>query len=159
MKYWAYFVKCVGTDLKKKRIIFIDIIYGRSPSHGEESELDSSSSDVPTLSEFSVTPTNSLNDEREGDSDEAHSPTHLQKGMATQKGALETPIPFPPTPERPEVSEPGPSKSVGAHYDVKNSIYFRKWQSGRRRKSFRRTNPRTPREATNNQGHQSVQSR
>ena len=51
--------------------------------------------------------------------------------MATQKGALYTPIPFPPTPEHPEVSEPGPSKSVGAHYDVKNSIYFRemaKWK-------------------------------
>ena len=100
-------------------------MYGRLPSHGKGSELDSSSSDVPTLSEFSVTPTNSLNDEGEGDSDEAHSPTHLQKGMATQKGALETPVPFPPTPEHPEVSEPGPSKSVGTYYNVKNSIYFR----------------------------------
>ena len=78
------------------------------------------------LSEFSVTPTNSLNDERGGDSDEAHSPIHLQKGMAAQKGALETPVPFPPTPECPEVREPGPSKSLGTHYDVKSSIYFRK---------------------------------
>ena len=121
---------------------FIDIIYGRSPSHGEGSELDSSSSDVPTLSEFSVTPTNSLNDEGEGDSDEAHSPTHLQRGMATQKGALETPIPFPPTPETPEVSEPGPSKSVDAHYDVKNSIYFREMAKWKKMKKLPKNEPK-----------------
>ena len=45
--------------------------------------------------------------------------------MAIQKEALKTPVPFPSTPEHPEVSEPGPSKSVGTHYNVKNSIYFR----------------------------------
>ena len=45
--------------------------------------------------------------------------------MATPKEPLETPVPFPPTPKHPEVGEPGPSKSVGSYYDVKNSIYFR----------------------------------
>ena len=89
------------------------------------------------LSEFSVTPTNSLNDEGEGDSDEAHSPNPLQKGRAIPSGqlgdpkSLDTLVPFPPTPDHSEVSEPGPSKTASSGYDVKNSIYFKemaKWK-------------------------------
>ena len=89
------------------------------------------------MSEFSVTPTNSLNDGREGESDEAHSPNHLQKEMVDlpkplgNSKSLETPVPFPPTPEQSEVSEPGPSKISDSNYNVKNSVYFRemaKWK-------------------------------
>ena len=78
------------------------------------------------LSEFPVTPTNSW-----GDSDEAHLPNRLQKGMATPSGQLgnpkspETLVPFPPTPDHSEVSEPGPLKISNSCYDVKNSIYFK----------------------------------
>ena len=100
------------------------------------------------LSEFSVTPTNSLNDEGEGDSDEAHSPTRLHKGMATQKGQLgdprplETPVPFPPTPEHSEVSEPGPSTSTGSCYDVKNSVYFREMAKWKKTKKLPKNQPK-----------------
>ena len=99
------------------------------------------------LSEFSVTPTNSLNDEGEGDSDEAHSPNHLKKGMATPPGqlgnskSLETPVPFPPTPDHSEVSEPGPSKTASSGYDVKNSIYFREMAKWKKTKKLPKNKP------------------
>ena len=62
--------------------------------------------------------------------------------MATQKGALETSVPFPPTPECLEVSEPGPSKSVDSHYDVKNSIYFKEMAKWKKTKKLPKNQPK-----------------
>ena len=100
------------------------------------------------MSEFSVTPTNSLNDEGEGDSNEAHSLDHLQKGMAHltrllgDSKALETLVPFPPTPEHSEVSEPGQSKISDSCYDVKNSVYFREMARWKKTKKLNKNKPR-----------------
>ena len=93
------------------------------------------------LSEFSVTPTNSLNDEGEGESDGAHSPDHLSRPLGDSK-SLETPVPFPPTPEQSEVSEPGPSKISGSNYDVKNSVYFREMAKWKKTKKLPKNKPR-----------------
>ena len=103
----------------------------------EGSESDSSS--VPTLSKFSVTPTNSLNDE-EGDEreEEARSPDHILMDVEfpqaklhdyptevrVQVEPLSTPMPFPPTPENPEVSEPTPLIQPNSYKDIKDSLYF-----------------------------------
>ena len=106
-------------------------------SQGSESDESSS---VPTLSEFSVSPsTNSLNDEGgdEGE-EEARSPDHIQMdvefpqvqrqgypvGQQIQTESASTATPFPPTPENPEVSEPTPSLKPHLYRDIKDSIYF-----------------------------------
>ena len=109
----------------------------------EGSEPSSSSSDVVSLSEFSVTPsatpTNSLNDEGGDEVEEqAHSPDNIQmdvgfpspqlKGypveIQVQEKPISTPMPFPPTPENTEVSEPGPMAQPYSYKDIKDSIYF-----------------------------------
>ena len=103
----------------------------------EGSESDSSS--VPTLSEFSVTPTNSLNDEG-GDEreEEARSPDHIQMDVEFPQAQLQgypveqqvqaelasAAMPFPPTPENPEVSEPTPLIEPNSYKDIKDSLYF-----------------------------------
>ena len=106
----------------------------------EGSEHSSSSSDVVSLSEFSVTPgatpTNSLSDE--GGKGQAHSPDVIQmevgfsspqlKGYPVDNQVLEeptpTPMPFPPTPENSEVSEPAPIIQPHSYKDIKDSTYF-----------------------------------
>ena len=92
------------------------------------------------LSEFSVTPSNSLNDEGEGESDEAHSPDHLSRPLGDSK-SLETLVPFSPTPEQSEVSEPGPSKIPDSSYDVKNSVYFREMARWKKMKKLNKNKP------------------
>ena len=68
--------------------------------------------------------------------------------MATPSGqlgdpkSLETPVPFPPTPEHSEVSEPGPSKASGLCYDVKNSIYFKEMAKWKKTKKLPKNRPR-----------------
>ena len=110
-------------------------------SQGSESDESSS---VPTLSEFSVSPstnspTNSLNDEGGDEMEEqAHSPDNIQmdvgfpspqlKGYPVEIQVREeptsTPMPFPPTPEHTEVSEPGPVVTPHSYKDIKDSLYF-----------------------------------
>ena len=88
------------------------------------------------MSEFSVTPTNSLTDDEGGDGNEgqAHSPDHIQRnvelpwaqitGYPVEVEAQPTPMPFPPTPEPTEVSEPGPVVTPHSYKDIKDSLYF-----------------------------------
>ena len=106
----------------------------------EGSEYSSLSSGIVSLSEFSVTPgatpTNSLSDE--GGEGQAHSPDNIQmdvgfpspqlKGYPVDAQVLEksapTPMPFPPTPENCEVSEPTPIIQPHSYKDIKDSTYF-----------------------------------
>ena len=104
---------------------------------GSSQGSESNSSSVPTLSEFSVTPsTNSLNDEGgdEGE-EEACSPDHIQMDVEFPQAQLHghpvkaqeptsTPMLFPPTPENPEVSEPTPLIEPNSYKDIKDSLYF-----------------------------------
>ena len=88
------------------------------------------------MSEFSVTPTNSLTDDEGGDGndEQAHSPDHIQRnvelpraqitGYPVEVEAQPTPMPFPPTPEPTEVSEPGPVVTPHSYKDIKDSLYF-----------------------------------
>ena len=92
-----------------------------------------------SLSEFSSTPTNSLNDEggKEGEK-EARSPDHILMDVEFPQAQLHgyptevqvrveptsTPMPFPPTPENPEVSEPTPLIEPNSYKDIKDSPYF-----------------------------------
>ena len=95
------------------------------------------------LSEFSCTPTNSptnsLNDEGGDEIEEqANSPDNIQmevefpspqlKGypveIKVREEPISTPMPFPPTPEHTEVSEPGPTIQPHSYKDIKDSIYF-----------------------------------
>ena len=88
------------------------------------------------MSEFSVTPTNSLTDDEGGDGNDkqAHSPDHIQRnvelpwaqitGYPVEVEAQPTPMPFPPTPEPTEVSEPGPVVTPHSYKDIKDSLYF-----------------------------------
>ena len=93
-----------------------------------------------SLSEFDVTPspTNSLNDEGGEEEEEAHSPDHIQMDVEFPQAQLENypvrpqiqaesasaVIPFPPTPEESEVSEPTPSIQPNSYKDIKDSLYF-----------------------------------
>ena len=92
------------------------------------------------MSEFSCTPTNSptnsLTDDEGGDGndEQAHSPDHIQRnvelpwaqitGYPVEVEAQLTPMPFPPTPEPTEVSEPGPVVTPHSYKDIKDSLYF-----------------------------------
>ena len=92
-----------------------------------------------SLSEFSSMPTNSLNDEggEEGE-EEARSPDHILMDVEFPQAQLHgypmevqvrveltsTPMPFPPTPENPEVSEPTPLIEPNSCKDIKDSLYF-----------------------------------
>ena len=92
-----------------------------------------------SLSEFSSMPTNSLNDEggEEGE-EEARSPDHILMDVEFPQAQLHgyltevqvrvkptsTPMPFPPTPENPEVSEPTPLIEPNSYKDIKDSLYF-----------------------------------
>ena len=128
-------------------IVFIEIIDDGLPSdegcpdvEPMEEGSDSNSSSVPTLSEFSVTPsTNSLNDEGgESGTQETHSPGNIQMDVGfppeqihgypvpleVQVELSETPMPFPPTPDNPEVSEPSPVIKPNSYKDMKDSLYF-----------------------------------
>ena len=75
-------------------------------------------------------------------------PNRLQKGVATPSGqlgdpkSLETLVPFPPTQEHSEVSEPGPSKISKSCYDVKNSIYFKEMAKWKKTKKLPKNKPR-----------------
>ena len=107
---------------------------------GSSQGSESNSSSVPTLSEFSVTPsTNSLNDEGgECDTQETHSPDNIQMDVGfpleqirgypvpleVQVEPSETPMPFPRTPDNPKVSEPSPVIKPYSYRDIKDSLYF-----------------------------------
>ena len=70
--------------------------------------------------------------------EQAHSPDNIQmdvgfpgpqlKGypveIQVQEEPALTPMPFPPTPEHSEVSEPGPMIQPYSYKDIKDSIYF-----------------------------------
>ena len=93
-----------------------------------------------SLSEFDVTPspTNSLNDEGGEEEEEARSPDHIQMDVEFPQAQLgnspvrpqiqaesaSAVIPFPPTPEESEVSEPTPSIQPNSYKDIKDSLYF-----------------------------------
>ena len=93
-----------------------------------------------SLSEFDVTPspTNSLNDQGGEEEEEARSPDHIQMDVEFPQAQLgNSPvrpqiqaesasaiIPFPPTPEESEVSEPTPSIQLNSYKDIKDSLYF-----------------------------------
>ena len=105
----------------------------------QEQGSGSESSSVLSLSEFSSTPTNSLNDEggEEGEK-EARSPDHILMDVEFPQVQLHgypmegqvrveltsTPMPFPPTPENPEVSKPTPLIQPNSYKDIKDSLYF-----------------------------------
>ena len=93
-----------------------------------------------SLSEFDVTPspTNSLSDEGGEEEEGAHSPDHIQMDVEFPRAQLEdypvgqqiqaesasAAIPFPPTPENSEVSEPTPLIQPNSYKDIKDSLYF-----------------------------------
>ena len=93
-----------------------------------------------SLSEFDVTPspTNSLSDEGGEEEEGAHSPDHIQMDVEFPRAQLEgylvgqqiqaesasATMPFPPTPENPDVSEPTLSIKPHSYRDIKDSIYF-----------------------------------
>ena len=130
-------------------IVFLDLVHDGLPSNegcsdqelGSTQGSGSDSSSVLSLSEFSSTPTNSLiNDEGgEGDLQEAeiHSPDHIQmdvkfpqeqfKGypIEAQVQLAEIPVPFPPTPDHADVSEPQPMIEPHSYKDIKDSTYFK----------------------------------
>ena len=91
-----------------------------------------------SLSEFSCTPTtNSFTDEEGGEREvqQAHSPDHIQMDVEIPPVQLvrypievevqPIPMPFPPTPELPEVSEPGPVVKPNSYRDIKDSLFSR----------------------------------
>ena len=93
-----------------------------------------------SLSEFSYTPTNSptnslTDDEGGAQQEQAHSPDQIQMdveiprvqvtGYPIEVEVEQTPMPFPPTPEQTEVSEPGPVVKPNSYRDIKDSLYFR----------------------------------
>ena len=90
-----------------------------------------------SLSEFSCTPTtNSLTDDEGGEREvqQAHSLDHIQMdvkippvqlvGYPIEVEVQPIPMPFPPTLELPEVSEPGPVVKPNSYRDIKDSLYF-----------------------------------
>ena len=93
-----------------------------------------------SLSEFDVTPspTNSLSDEGGEEEEGARSPDHIQMDVEFPRAQLEgypvgqqiqaesasAAMPFPPTPENPEVSEPTPLIQPNSYKDIKDSLYF-----------------------------------
>ena len=93
-----------------------------------------------SLSEFDVTPspTNSLSDEGGDEEEGARSLDHIQMDVEFPQTQLEgypvrqqiqaesasAAMPFPPTPENPDVSEPTPSIKPHSYRDIKDSIYF-----------------------------------
>ena len=93
-----------------------------------------------SLSEFSYTPTNSptnslTDDEGGAQQEQAHSPDQIQMdveiprvqvtGYPIEVKVEQTPMPFPPTPEQTEVSEPGPVVKPNSYRDIKDSLYFK----------------------------------
>ena len=93
-----------------------------------------------SLSEFSYTPTNSptnsLTDDEGGvQQEQAHSPDQIQMdveiprvqvtGYPIEVEIEQTPMPFPPTPEQTEVSEPGPEVKPKSYQSIKDSLYFK----------------------------------
>ena len=106
--------------------------------HDQES-VASSDFEV-SLSEFSctpTTPTNSLTSDEGGtrDEEQAQSPDQIQMDVEIPQEQImgypvdvmvqPTPMPFPPTPEPTEVSEPGPIIQPHSYKDIKDSVYFR----------------------------------
>ena len=92
------------------------------------------------LSEFSNTPTNSLDSFTDdeggvGKEEQARSPDHIRMdvefpaaqltGYPMEVDVQSTPMPFPPTPELIEVNEPAPVVKPHSYRDIKDSIYFR----------------------------------
>ena len=121
-------------------IILIEIIQGGIPPNegcsdaeqGSESDLNSS---IVSLSEFSctpTTPTNSLTDDEGGKKEQAHSPDHILMDVEIPREQItgypievqSVPMPFPPTPEPTEVSEPEPVVKPHSYKDIKDSVYF-----------------------------------
>ena len=103
-------------------------------SDHEQGSVASSSLNV-SLSEFSctpTTPTNSLTDDEGGDKEQAHLPDHVLMDVEIPREQItgypvevqQAPIPFPPTPEQTELSEPGPVVEPHSYKDIKDSIYF-----------------------------------
>ena len=123
-------------------IVFIEIVQGGIPSNegcsdAEQGSGSDSNSSMVSLSEFSCTPTtNSLTDDEGGEREvqQAHSPDHIQMDVEIPPVQLvrypievevqPIPMPFPPTPELPEVSEPGPVVKPNSYRDIKDSLYF-----------------------------------
>ena len=128
-------------------IVLTELVQQGVPSHDgcsdhEGSDLDSSSSEMLSLSEFFVTPTsptNSTNDE--GEVEKVQSPDHMQMEVGFPPEQLEgylvpvevvaltqdTPMPFPPTPDPAEVrigNEPSPLIAPNSYRDIKDPIYF-----------------------------------
>ena len=106
---------------------------------GSSQESESDSSSMVSLSEFSCTPTNSptnslTNDEGGAQTEQVHSPDHIQMDVEIPRVQVtrypievevkQTPMPFPPTPEQTEVSEPGPVIKPNSYRDIKDSLYF-----------------------------------
>ena len=135
------------SDWPSYTVIFSDIVRDGLTSNEGCSDPDqgsgSESSSNVVLSEFSCTPTNSptnsLNDEGGNEmGEQAHSPDNIQmdvgfpgpqlKGypveIQVQEEPALTPMPFSPTPEHSEVSEPGPMIQPYSYKDIKDSIYF-----------------------------------
>ena len=105
--------------------------------HDQES-VASSDFEV-SLSEFSctpTTPTNSFTGDEGGmrDEEQAQSPDQIQMDVEIPKEQITgypidvlvqpTPMPFPPTPDPTEVSEPDPMIQSYSYKDIKDSIYF-----------------------------------
>ena len=87
------------------------------------------------LSEFSCTPTNLLTDDEGGvQKEQAHSPDHIRMNVEIPRVQVTgypievevqlTPMPFPPTLEQTEVSEPGLVVKPNLYRDIKDSLYF-----------------------------------
>ena len=106
---------------------------------GSSQESESDSSSMISLSEFSYTPTNSptnslTDDEGGAQLEQAHSPDQIQMdveiprvqvtGYPIEVEVEQTPMPFPPTPDHPEVSEPSPVIKPNSYRDIKDSLYF-----------------------------------
>ena len=121
-------------------IILIEIVQGGIPSNegcsdAEQGSESDSNSSIVSLSEFSctpTTPTNLLTDDERGKKEQAHSPDHILMDVEIPREQItgypievqSVPMPFPPTPEPTEVSEPEPVVQPHSYKDIKDSIYF-----------------------------------
>ena len=122
--------------------------------------MANSSSNV-SLSEFSNTPTNSLDSFTDdeggvGKEEQAHSPDHILMGVEFPTAQLTgypmevdvqlTPMPFPPTPELIDVNEPAPVVQPHSYKDIKDSLYFKENRAKENMVKTKRTQKLTAKE-------------